>query len=744
MSLDEVVLLKAEEGVSHLALDNNSHEIRILEFHASDDEPFEIDSEDTTKPHFWGKLKHVSLIDTEPYTALSYCWGSPGFDKRLRLGNRTSTGSVAILITDNLHSALRALWERRGDKKTLRVWVDAVCINQNDLYERSQQVQMMRQIYARAQEVIAWVGPTASSSLSSTDLNSLWDETLASEETWKIWKAFFNEEYWTRVWIIQEITVASKVTMLYGGLKFSWEVLVLKLTSLLTQFDKGRTDRGSEASEIGASHILKFREHWMDSEKPISLFQAMTWTLHTKATDPRDKIFALLGLCHDGFRLVPIPNYKQSLGSIISEMSRLSFSRNRSLDLMCLRGTSERLEEDTSLPTWVPNWPVLWSSGRLTAQEKMILRSPTSFNFDPVLATSTNSVLKVEARYICTITAISSALKTSTQKASSQHASKSSIFTNEKIQNMNVADYISLSRSSLWRTLTMNCSGFDNVPKEMDECFSNLWTPQGRGSIYNTRIIDWLDENASFKVLGETLKAWSQLEPQGVSESRSSWSNSLFSKARNLGAGQLVADQVTAWDTTNTALEQVLGSGMRLAELSPEILIPTHVALVNPQTESSDQVFILRGCSTPVVLRLVESSNIRYEVIGGVWLHDKRGRPIEEVGVVCDRERATGSGELKLTQEIIHREEVVQEKGGLNMGVVNSVTNRLDFAHNLYHCARFYLLGVLPRGKVLKIDSDDRKVGHQGWVTRHTSLHLNFKSTHPFSITTVLINKLSK
>jgi len=323
------------------ALNNNNHEIRIFEF--SQTNPYTPQT-----PRFGGTLKHISLIDIEPYDALSYCWGvsTQNYQAWIATGNESSENGW-IHITDNLQSALAALWERRGEKMTIRIWVDALCINQNDLYERSQQVQMMRQIYSRAEKVLAWVGSkpqTAPSSLSMAVFNLNTYHTT-DEGPRQALKEFFNEEYWSRVWIIQEITVASTVVMLYGDLDFPWTELASALKEFLKYSAQERDESEIDVSEIeiGASHLLKFREHWIDTNKPITLLQAMLWTLHTKATDPRDKIFALLGLCHDGFRLVPIPNYKQPLESIISEMSRLSFSRTRSLDLMCLKGTGKML-----------------------------------------------------------------------------------------------------------------------------------------------------------------------------------------------------------------------------------------------------------------------------------------------------------------------------------------------------------------------------------------------------------------
>lgn len=359
------------------ALDINSHEIRILEFSLEIEESRGASSK--LKPSFRGALKHVSLIDTEPYTALSYCWGDLSSDKFLRLDSE-ETQIHSIAITENLHRALLAVWERRGEKQELRIWVDALCINQSDLYERSQQIQMMRQIYSRAEEVLAWIGPIAGTApspaierslrkmqmvipqptLSSDQARSSRSNSmLTSEDEWDVMISFFNKEYWRRVWIIQEITVASMVTMLYGTVEVSWDFLVPALRSLVKESAHRLGEQGINIGGIGASHLLRFREHWIDTNKPISILQAMTWTTHTKATDPRDKIFALLGLCHDGFRIVPVPNYKQSLKSIISEMSRLSFSLYRSLDLICLKGADTKSQGSAEIPTWAPNWPSL-------------------------------------------------------------------------------------------------------------------------------------------------------------------------------------------------------------------------------------------------------------------------------------------------------------------------------------------------------------------------------------------------
>jgi hypothetical protein len=225
-----------------------------------------------------------------------------------------------------------------------------------------------------------------------------------------------------------------------------------------------------------------------------------------------DKIFALLGLCHDGFRLVPIPNYKQPLESIIAEMSRLCFSGYRSLDLMCLRGvdTLPPTETGVRLPNWATNWPSMWSSQNTTPLEKLIWPSPKTFQSDPVLAASTNTVLRVEAIYLGKITGLSTSLRKDTQTTDANQTPKTWLFTKKdqlyEDTQLRPTRAIRVRREEIWKTLTMACQdtmddlGLEIGETEFYDCFEALWTPRGRGSIYNTQIIDWIDKNGCLKI----------------------------------------------------------------------------------------------------------------------------------------------------------------------------------------------------------------------------------------------------
>jgi hypothetical protein len=633
------------ENFPYIPLDVHNHEIRI--FVLEGEAPFELNGELSLS----GRLEHVSLIDMYGYMALSYCWGDPNPADWITLKPYKGTTYQRMLITQNLKLALKALWSRRGNNvKSLQIWVDAICINQGDTYERSQQVQMMRQIYSKADKVLAWVGPMPGEALSPPivehlskmlelhSLNNLnLDATSSSRSNLvrngktcsgalelalftpegelqrNALESFFDGEYWKRVWIIQEITVASSVRVLYGDLDFSWDDVADVLSTLVNS-----PAQVADRRELAASHLLKFREHFYDGNKPISLFQAMAWTLHTKATDPRDKIFALLGLCHDGFRLVQVPNYKQSLESIISEMSRLSMSLYRSLDLMCLKGTGTKLNSSIQLPTWAPNWPNLWSGGR-TIYEMFILENQKSYKNDPILSSSTRSNIVVEAVYIGRVLGITSGVRAATHHTQSRTVPRPWIFSTSdlrrEIPELGNGSQIQLKQR---RTVMILLADLKYRLKlaDVEACFESLWTAGGGGSIYSTQIIDWIDNNAWFQIGPWTLREWSQLQEPEAIEPRSSKPKS---RGKSIMPDKVVKRHDELWGILNLILEDTLGSGLRLAEVDysdgAAYLKQIGAALVHPHVEVSDELFILRGCSRTVALRRTGQSATSYAFI---------------------------------------------------------------------------------------------------------------------------------
>ena len=83
-------------------------------------------------------LEIVKLDDAPPFEALSYCWGDISYTREIVVSSTT------FAVTRNLYAALSEL---RYPNKSRLVWIDAICVNQQDTVERSQQVQLMHDIY---------------------------------------------------------------------------------------------------------------------------------------------------------------------------------------------------------------------------------------------------------------------------------------------------------------------------------------------------------------------------------------------------------------------------------------------------------------------------------------------------------------------------------------------------------------------------------------------------------------------
>jgi hypothetical protein len=96
----------------------------------------------------------LDLSQRRDYDALSYVWGYSKGDQRIICENKQ------VLVTQNCDSALRQL---RSKTRKRRIWVDAICINQEDVNDRNHQVDMMDLVYKKAKRVHIWLGANSTS-----------------------------------------------------------------------------------------------------------------------------------------------------------------------------------------------------------------------------------------------------------------------------------------------------------------------------------------------------------------------------------------------------------------------------------------------------------------------------------------------------------------------------------------------------------------------------------------------------
>jgi hypothetical protein len=228
-----------------------------------------------------GTLEVHELKYFPEYEALSYTWadaaGNANRTKKLHLGREWEI----LPITTNCEAALRCL---RLQTKDRNLWVDSICIDQENVGERSHQVQMMSIIYQTAQRVLVFLGdenPKAdvlAAHVPSDNVSAhIKGAFNAWEEQWKGMDKNLKRPYFFRSWIIQEIAVAKTVLVTDGSAWHVWPI------------------------HDGVAHtqtFLPWIQHFDGSRYKTSedLVHLIIDSWSSQASDPRDKVFALLGV----------------------------------------------------------------------------------------------------------------------------------------------------------------------------------------------------------------------------------------------------------------------------------------------------------------------------------------------------------------------------------------------------------------------------------------------------------------
>jgi Heterokaryon incompatibility protein (HET) len=273
----------------------------------------------------------------ESYEAVSWCWGREPLSRSLRIHRKDQ--AFLFRITPNLELALRSL--RRKDRARL-LWIDAICINQNDMKERNEQVPKMNKIYGQARNVCIWVGEADDKSEMAlefirTRVLSLWefDDLCKNPEMSKSWDALVSlmrRPWFSRRWVVQEIALAKRGTLYCGKDSISWqdfadavslfvevESATHRLSEVMRRDEKfyNIPDFFGHVPELGAALLVDatsnlFRSGSNGKREPLlSLEYLVSKYSVFEATQPRDTIYALLAIAKD-----TIPQAKRSLSPL--------------------------------------------------------------------------------------------------------------------------------------------------------------------------------------------------------------------------------------------------------------------------------------------------------------------------------------------------------------------------------------------------------------------------------------------
>ncbi|KAF7929257.1 uncharacterized protein EAE98_005176 [Botrytis deweyae] len=242
-----------------------------------------------------------------PYFALSYTWGN--IDKV----EEVIIDRARIKVTINLHMALQHLRSDEGDQV---FWIDALCINQENVHEKIHQIRQMGDIYKKAEKVVVWLGQgTEETNLVMDAMTRLRKASLSWHSTeWKYkahgWVDENNEHltnsreqmrlildrpWFRRIWILQEVANARQSTTVHCGNRSITATIFSQFPALIAL--KPAVHCQSVLDIM--SEISRKESWWAQGQKLHTLLVKFR---ESEATDDRDKIYALLGMSSDAHR----------------------------------------------------------------------------------------------------------------------------------------------------------------------------------------------------------------------------------------------------------------------------------------------------------------------------------------------------------------------------------------------------------------------------------------------------------
>lgn len=277
---------------------------------------------------------HADISDPPAYEALSYTWGDTTLCQELR----STTG--LIKITENCFSAIMNL-RHATVKRTL--WIDAICIAQADDLEKNHQIPLMPRIYARATKVLIHLGHQ----VTSDDTESLFPHLRKPEEAFhgsmyeQQLAKFLSLPWFSRIWVLQEVTMAREAVIVVGPTVLDWGYL-----SIATIHASGLRPTDAAGQVPAVLRISK------GDEKPLQDLLSLIATARScQSSDPRDRIYALLGLVHERSGIDLAPNYTKTAKAVYTDITAEFLRIYNCLDFLSDIGSDQVLSKASTSPS---------------------------------------------------------------------------------------------------------------------------------------------------------------------------------------------------------------------------------------------------------------------------------------------------------------------------------------------------------------------------------------------------------
>lgn len=311
------------------------------------------------------------------YRCLSYCW------ETIEREADIICDGFRFPVTKNLLYALRNL---RKPTSNLLIWIDQICINQEDDQERGHQVSIMKNIFNQAKEVIVWLGEEDDKARKLFEYARKMDNVRASTKKSALKRVLnarqlqdaimklLKRNWFERVWVIPEVALARFVVVACGQDRISWDNLVRLMRDVelpeSTNFDKQVNLLGNPRQRIAI--LTQMVASQRAGRAHTDLTQLLILAKGSKATDVRDLVYAFYGVT----LLTTFPDYTRPVEMLYADIVHMyinsikwetSYStwhnlteKQRTHQLMSILYSAGALHQHYDLPSWIPDWTFAW------------------------------------------------------------------------------------------------------------------------------------------------------------------------------------------------------------------------------------------------------------------------------------------------------------------------------------------------------------------------------------------------
>ncbi|KAI0847301.1 heterokaryon incompatibility protein-domain-containing protein [Daldinia vernicosa] len=299
-----------------------------------------------------GRLIIASTESKLSYEAISYTWANESGDSGRRRPLYLENNWYRLPITENCEAALRRF---RNNEEPRYLWVDSVCINQEDADEIREQVGLMPEIYSQAQKVLVYLGEgSQDTSNAMFALNS--DEQSVQEYVKNGYyfdeiKLLFSRPYFSRIWVIQELALAKAASFYHG-----YDTQSLELYHSQEKIER-------MFKEVHAEKVLPL---WLQhcGRRKLSSWEEFGSLIFdgisNEASRPEDKIFAFFGMMDGASMEGLVANYNLALEQVYTGIAAFLMSKGYLMSLLerARSGGSQSTHDNRSLdlPSWVPDF----------------------------------------------------------------------------------------------------------------------------------------------------------------------------------------------------------------------------------------------------------------------------------------------------------------------------------------------------------------------------------------------------